>query len=480
VSAIGDRVVTLAWLLATLALLLRTDTRRAALPAGLVGVTWALGDLDPALALLHRGAIAHLVLAYPDGRLGGWPARAAVAAAYADGLAAVDGGEAWTAAYAAALPAAAAWRVLAARGRRRRAHAVPLALAAAVGAVLAVGMLTHADVLGTYEAILAAGALAVWWDLRTAVWSRVEVAGLVVDLGRRAQDGVLRQRIADAVGDPSLVLAYVRPAGDPVDESGRAVRLPPPGSGRVVTAVVHQGRRVAVLAHEPVALADPLLLDGVAAAVGLAVSNAALQAEVRERAADIAASTRRQVGAGDAQRRRLGAQLRQRVDPLLHDVAEALEAAGERDLLARLDEVGRRLAGFAETLDPVGLDAGLDRALRALCDQAGVPIALDLDLAGPSLALEVEACAWFVASEALANALKHAGAARISLSARRGRGSLRIELRDDGRGGADPAAGSGLRRLADRVAATGGRLSIRSSASEGTLVVAEIPLRREP
>jgi signal transduction histidine kinase len=419
------------------------------------------------------------VLAYPDGRLDGWLARGGVAAAYVDGLVAVDGGEAWTAAYAAALPAAAAWRAAAANGRRRRAHAVPLALAAGVGAVLAAGLVTDSDVVRAYEAVLVAGALAVWWDLRTAVWSRDAVAGLVVDLGRRAEDGVLRQRIAEAVGDPSLVLAYVRPAGDPVDEHGRAVQLPTRGSGRVVTPVVHQGRRVAVLAHEPVALADPLLLDGVAAAVGLAVSNAGLQAEVRERAAEIAASTQRLVGAGDAQRRRLGAQLRQRVDPLLNDAARALDAAGEPELHDRLDAVARRLAGFAEGLDPVGLAAGLDPALRTLCDQAAVPIALDVDLVGPPLTPEVEACAWFVASEALANALKHAGARHISVSARSGGGGLRIEVSDDGCGGAGGRMGSGLQRLADRVAATGGRLSIRSVEGQGTLVTAEIPLRRE-
>jgi signal transduction histidine kinase len=479
VSAIGDRVVTVAWLAATLALLLRADTRRAGLPAGLVGLTWALGDLDPALALLHRGALAHLVLAYPDGRLDGWLARGCVAAAYADGLAAVDGGAAWTAAYAAGLPAAAAWRALTVSGRRRRAHAVPLALATAVGIVLAAGLVTDADVLGVYEAVLVAGAPAVWWDLRSAVWSRDAVAGLVVELGRRAEDGVLRQRIAEAVGDPSLVLAYIRPAGDPVDEHGRGVQLPTPGSGRVVTPVVHQGRRVALLAHEPVTLADPVLLEGVAAAVGLAVSNAALQAEVRERAAEIAASTQRLVGVGDTQRRRLGAQLRRRVDPLLDDAARALDAAGESELRDRLDGVAGGLAAFAEGLDPVGLAAGLDPALRALCDQAAVPIALDVELGESPLTPEVEACAWFVASEALANALKHASARHISLGARRTRDSLRINVSDDGCGGASDGAGSGLARLADRVAATGGRLSIRSAAEEGTLVAAEIPLRRE-
>jgi signal transduction histidine kinase len=480
VSAIGDRAVTVSWLLAALALALRPDTRRAAVPVGLVGVTWALGSLDPALVLAHRGALVQLVLAYPDGRLTGWLARGWVAAAYVSGLVADGGDAAWTAVYAAALPAAAAWPVLVARGGGRRAHAVSLALAAAVGAVLALSLVSDEDVAGVYEAVLVAGAVAVWWDLRSAAWSRDAVAGLVVDLGRRAEDGVVRERIAQAVGDPSLVLAYVRPGGDPVDEHGRAVQLPVPGSGRVVTPVVHHGRRVAVLAHEPVALADPRLLDGVAAAVGLAVSNVELQVEVRRNAAEIADSTRRLVGAGDAQRRRLGGQLRRRVHPHLRDAAAQLDAAGEQELRDRLDEVWRRLASFAESLDPVGLAAGLDPALRELCDQAGVPIAQDIDLAGPPLAPEAEACAWFVASETLANALKHAGARRVSLTARRARGELRIEVGDDGRGGADATAGSGLRRLTDRVAATGGRLRIRSVPGDGTLVTAHIPLRSEP
>ena len=89
----------------------------------------------------------------------------------------------------------------------------------------------------------------------------------------------------------------------------------------------------------------------------------------------------------------------------------------------------------------------------------------------------MEGAAWFVCSEALANVAKHSAASCARVRATRGDGVVRIEISDDGRGGADPARGSGLRGMAERVEALGGRLSVADRPSGGTVVAAELPAR---
>jgi hypothetical protein len=102
-----DLLVGVTWLIVALFLWSRRRTRASAILAGAFGATWLLGDLDPALLFVHRGPLAHLLLAYPTGRLGSIPARAAVAAAYVDGIAAGQGAaQEWTLAFAAGLVAA--------------------------------------------------------------------------------------------------------------------------------------------------------------------------------------------------------------------------------------------------------------------------------------------------------------------------------------------------------------------------------------
>ena len=127
---------------------------------------------------------------------------------------------------------------------------------------------------------------------------------------------------------------------------------------------------------------------------------------------------------------------------------------------------------FAEGLDPVALHAGgLAPALRALADRAGLPVTLSL--ADRRYAPEIETCAWFVCSEAIANALKHAHASRLSIRVAPAGDLLRVEVSDDGSGGAEPAHGAGLRHLAERVAANGGLLTIDSRPGHGTVLRAD-------
>ena len=207
-----------------------------------VGATWLLGDAFQALVLLHWGALAHLLIAYPSGRLGSRLARAAVFVAYvASVLGAVLPGTGWTLGFAIALLVATIVRFATANGAVRRSRAVPLAVSVGVGAVLGAAAVLSGHLLPVYELTLGVAALALAADLRIAHWSRAAITGLVVDLGRRPGDSMVDEQLARAVGDPSLVVGYVVEEGrPPVDERGRPIALPEPGAGRAVTPVEHR------------------------------------------------------------------------------------------------------------------------------------------------------------------------------------------------------------------------------------------------
>jgi PAS domain S-box-containing protein len=202
---------------------------------------------------------------------------------------------------------------------------------------------------------------------------------------------------------------------------------------------------------------------------------------------EVRASRARIVEAGDAARRRLernlhdGAQQRLVSLSLALRLAQAklatdpkaagtvLESAREELALA-LDE----LRELARGIHPAILtDRGLVAALEALADRSPVPVEVDGDTDGLSPA--VEAAAYYVVAEALANVVKYAGASHVQVHIARADGVAVIEVADDGRGGADPAAGTGLRGLADRVEALDGTLVVESPVGEGTRVRAELP-----
>ena len=479
-----DLLVGVAWLAVALVLWTRERTRRSAALAAAFGGSWLLGSLDPALALLHRGPLAHLLLAYPSGRLESRPAQAVVAAAYVDAIVGPQaGGPGWTLAFAAGLPLTAAVRFLSATGAVRRSRLVPLLAACAVGALLAVGAVarlagTEADVLEVYELVLIIAAVALAADLRIARWSYGSITGLVVDLGERPVGGVVRDRLARALGDPTLTVAYVLDeSGTPVDEHGEPVELPAAGEARAVTPVDLAGQPLALLIHDPAVLTDESLITGAAGALSVAVANAQLQTEVRASVADVQASARRLIDAADAERHRLGAELRAEVDPLLEEAAAELRGAGaEAGLLDRVDQVRRQLFRLAGGLDPLVLhERGLGAALEELGQHAG--IAVSVTAPGDRFPAGIETCVWFTCSEAIANALKHARASRLEVAVRREGPVLRVVVSDDGVGGADPGRGSGLRRLAERVRSTGGRLAIHSPPGGGTRITAELDLR---
>jgi signal transduction histidine kinase len=301
----------------------------------------------------------------------------------------------------------------------------------------------------------------------------------------------LREALATALHDPTLTIVYWSPAFRTyLDADGAAVDPDAENGTRAVTYLERDGQRLGAILHDPALSEDPGLVAAVGAAARLAVANERLTTEVQSQLEEVRASRSRIVEASDAERRRVernlhdGAQqrlvalslaLRRAHAHLPSDAAPetaaALKAASEQ-LAAALAE----LRELARGIHPAVLsEAGLEAALRALVHESPVRVALRVALPDP-VPDAVSVAAYFVAAEALTNVAKYASATHIDLLAESDGHELRIEISDDGVGGADPSAGSGLRGLADRVAALGGRLDIRSRAGEGTRVVARLPL----
>jgi PAS domain S-box-containing protein len=208
----------------------------------------------------------------------------------------------------------------------------------------------------------------------------------------------------------------------------------------------------------------------------------------RKRAeAELRASRARIVDAADDARRRLERDLHDGAQARLVNLGLALRLAKTRladpreagvlldeaidELIATTDE----LREFARGIHPVVLsEGGLAPALRALAARSPVPAELG-ELPSRRLPRRVEATVYFLVAEALTNVARYSDAGRVEIHLEASPGRVRVEVRDDGRGGADPALGSGLRGLADRVAAVDGSLEVVSPAGVGTTVCAEIP-----
>ncbi|MEP7369812.1 MAG: ATP-binding protein [Dermatophilaceae bacterium] len=150
------------------------------------------------------------------------------------------------------------------------------------------------------------------------------------------------------------------------------------------------------------------------------------------------------------------------------DVSEVLDGA-----VAELGTVVSELRQLAHGIRPSCLDDGLDLALASLVSSAPLPISVHIE--ARELDNDLETTAYYVASEAIANAIKHSGADHIDLDVSSSRGQLRVTVADNGSGGAFPSPGSGLAGLRDRVAAHGGRLVIESGVGRGTVIEAVLP-----
>jgi len=243
-----------------------------------------------------------------------------------------------------------------------------------------------------------------------------------------------------------------------------------------VTPIEESGRRIAVLVHDLAVLDDPALLSAAGSAARLAVSNARLQAEVGTRVGEVEASRRRIVEASDEQRDRLERELREGAERRLAHVAELLADCGEplADVRVGLDAARAELREFARGMHPAMLtERGLGASVRELAGRS--PVAVEVAVPSARFPPAIEAAAYFVCAESLTNVAKHAEASQVRIAITQGNGRLTVVVADDGIGGADRSRSSGLRGLADRVEALGGRLAVDSPPGGGTRVMAELP-----
>jgi signal transduction histidine kinase len=371
-----------------------------------------------------------------------------------------------------------------------------LALVAFLGLAFLFDFLGLPDEMGNVAGVLALVAFAVlpFAFLAGLVRSRYSRAGAVGELIERLNnpeaDRSLGHALADALGDRSLKLVYWRPsAAHYVTYDGRPVVLPAAGSGRAVTEVEREGIRVGAIIHDASLADEPDLVRAVAASAALALENERLEAELRARLDELQTSRSRLVEVSMFERRRLerdlhdGAQQRLVALSLQLGLAQRRLQDGDGNaagimLDAARDELNRALEELRELargIHPAVLtDRGLEAALEALAERTPLPVSLD-QMPAERLPAPVEAAAYFVVAEALTNVARYAKASQAEVRIGRDSGYAVVEVRDDGVGGADPATGTGLRGLADRLAALDGRLEVHSPPGEGTTVRAEVP-----
>jgi signal transduction histidine kinase len=315
------------------------------------------------------------------------------------------------------------------------------------------------------------------------------ISSLVGRLGGGVGRGALRNALAQALGDPTLELAYWVPDHNAyVDAVGRPMPVDPTPPGKIATVVEHEGRRVAAIVHDADLAEEHEHVRAVGAAAALTLENERLDAELRANLDELRASRARILTAGDVQRRQierdlhdgaqqrlmaLGINLRLARDRVRSEPDEAVELLDSS--LGELNEATGELRELARGIHPAVLtERGLTAALKGLAGRSPVPVEL-VGTPRDRLPSAVESAVYFVVAEALTNVARYAEARTATVSVLRSNGHVDVEVSDDGVGGADADHGSGLRGLSDRVAALDGRLELSSREDEGTTVRARIP-----
>jgi signal transduction histidine kinase len=330
--------------------------------------------------------------------------------------------------------------------------------------------------------------IAVLTNVLRARLARSSVGDMFVALQANPPPEELRATIARALDDTSVELAFWLPEyGQYADLDGHPVELPDERSQRAATIVERAGAPVAALIHDASLGEDPDLLASVAAAAGIALENARLHSELRARLEELRGSRVRMMEVAQKERQRLERDLHDGAQQRL--IALSLELSRLEDRLgpdhaakASLDQARREIShslaelrDVAKGIHPAVVSGhGLDVALEQLVARASIPVRLTVAVGG-RLPERIEIAAFYLVSESLANIAKHSEATSATVEVSRLDGEVVVEVVDDGVGGADTERGSGLRGLADRVEALGGRLRVWSPRGGGTKLRAEIP-----
>ncbi|WP_154402838.1 sensor histidine kinase [Nocardioides speluncae] len=294
-------------------------------------------------------------------------------------------------------------------------------------------------------------------------------------------DRTIEDVLSDALEDPTLSAAYwVEDRDGWVTADGRPADPDDDDLEDGVLEVRRDGRPVARIRHH----ADPELARSVADAATPELENVMLRARIRLQLVEVDQSRARIAAAQLAERRRLERNLHDGAQQRLLALAFELRAAQVNGSAERLEAaVAASIEGLqAAVVDLRELANGLhptvlqDGGITAAAEDLAHRFPIELTLAGVDRRFrpEVEATAWFLACEAVANAIKHGAAQSVALAVTADDTELTVRVTDDGRGGADPG-GNGLRGLADRAEAVGGTLTVRSAPGAGTTVIGVLP-----
>ena len=275
--------------------------------------------------------------------------------------------------------------------------------------------------------------------------------------------------LAAALGDNSVELLF-RVPGDAgwVNADGVPAPAPTASALRGVEKVQRAGVTIGAVLYDATQQTRPEEVRSAARVIALALDRERLTVELR-------ASRTRLVEASDAERRRIARDLHDGLQSRLVLLAVQAGLADERSLRNGLEAAIDELRSLVDGVMPAELtERGLPAAVEGLADRMPVAVTLEVDSLEQRFSPAVESTGFFVVSEALVNAVKHAQASELMVSLRRDHGDrLRIEVGDNGVGGAD--RGNGIRSMTDRVEALGGRLLIESAVGVGTHVRAELP-----
>jgi signal transduction histidine kinase len=318
---------------------------------------------------------------------------------------------------------------------------------------------------------------------------RASVTEFLKRVGANPGPYELQRAVAKALRDPTAEVAYWLPElGYYGDADGSRVELPQ-DPARGMTPIIREREPVAMLVHDPALADEREPLSSVAIATGLVIENARLQVQLIARLEELRVSRARMVDAEQRGRRALERDLHDGAQQRLVGLSLKLGRLGDDvhndpELRSRLEEAITDVASsltelrnLAHGIYPAAVrDHGLAVAIESLTTRASVPVRLSVsDRRWPET---IELTAYYIVAESLTNITKHAHASAVVVEVLPDEIGLVVEVGDDGVGGATADGGTGLRGLADRVAAIGGRLRVDSPPGQGTRVRAELPCVR--
>ena len=462
-----------------------------------VGIPW-LARLAAQSAVVHRAVLVHAIVAFPSGRITRRLDMAVVTLAYATAIIDISRGEAGAIAWAAAALAGFLLIIWRRTGLARTAgiRVLPTMVLLSVviggtGALLLVAGNFPAPpaIVDAYRAgLVAVGFVLVFnvYDYRARL-ERVTDAAVELTQGPAAY---VRGLLATALRDPGVEVAFAIDDGGStawVDEFGHRIEPLRATGSRTVIPIRVDGRPVAELACESAIVDEPGLMPSIEAAARLAANNAQLRASLRAEAVSLQASRLRLLSAADDERIALADRLDRGAGAFLADLSallDQIDPGGDAAIEAAVHLSRSRIAGLdaglrslSAGLGPAALtNEGLVAALVQLGGDARVSVRVGVGVAVEDLPESLAATVYFICAEAIANALKHAAASTIAVDVGTHGDRLRVEIADDGSGGARLADGSGLQGLVDRASALGGTLDVASPAGGGTRITADLPM----